>query len=107
MLSARTDAGSTRLQIWIFFLTGAEIRDANKLVKTMMIAAESPASAPVWEAGSVSLPMPEQAVCQIRHNARLAALHLPTDDLQPPAPALAQVSIPFLNLHFCDFVATP
>ena len=57
-----------------------------------MTAAESPASVLMWSAGSVPLPMPEQAVCQIRRHAKLAALHLPADDLAPTPAAPSPVS---------------
>lgn len=73
-------------------IIGEEIRAAKMLARRMMTAAESPASVLIWSAGSVPLPMPEQAVCQIRRHAKLAALHLPADDLAPSPAAPGPVS---------------
>ncbi|CAL8468345.1 g7885 [Coccomyxa elongata] len=62
---------------------GEELRETKELASVLMTSAESSSSPPLWSAGEIPLPMPDQAVCATRHHTKLAALHLPSDDIHP------------------------
>ncbi|BDA43704.1 probable ribonucleases P/MRP protein subunit POP1 at N-terminal half [Coccomyxa sp. Obi] len=68
---------------------GKELMETKVLASELVTSAESASSPPSWSAGEIPLPMPDQAVCASRHQTKLAALHLPPDDIHPLPAAIS------------------